>query len=312
MSSNNNYNNNFFTVDNIRDMNHNIMPTSLSSSVYDAWDNWEKAFSEEKYLEVSINNGIPTVLTSNLTQEMTDAIEHVLPVSAILGPGNNYPMACTACRNQLSLLMRMRDSNGRPFFMTGPKEHYPAEFITLWNATRTGATTSVLVVNPSQFGMFSTGKWNHFSVGTATSFPAIKDAEKRQRLLDKYIPIATNLFTKNGVPGIHTSLDTLIENLPNIEYGGKLLTSAIWSRKLLTSAIWFRKHITENFENLNRLAQLNILTAAIFDLSYCTEIGSGDVTLPLYHQLSKNTLDTLVSCDNISQLTSLLKVSQPS
>lgn len=54
--------------------------------------------------------------------------------------------------------------------MTGPKEHYPEEFLTLWNSTRTGDITSVLVVNPSQFGMFSTGKWNHFSVGTATFF----------------------------------------------------------------------------------------------------------------------------------------------
>lgn len=297
MSSNDNKNNDFIIVDQIHAMNLNDITPPVPLSADDAWSAWEKAFSEEKYCGVSIHNGIPTVLTTDLTPEMVAAITKVSPPSARLGTGNNYSMACRSCQKRLSLFLRMRDSNGESFFMTGPKENYPDPFLPLWYASRTGTATAVRVVDPSQFGMFLTGNWNHFSIGTVTDVPEIKDVVNRQRLLDKYIPIMTNLFTTNGVPGIHKSLDTLIATLPSVEYGGKLLESAIW----------FRKHISENFGHLNRMAQLNVLTAAIFDIKYCTEIGSGDVTLPLYHQLSKNTLDALAACDSVPQLKALLK-----
>ena len=297
MSSDDTKKNDFVIVGRIHAMKLNDITPPVPFSANGAWSAWEEAFCKEKYCDVSIHSGIPIVLTTDFTPEMADAIAKVAPASAGLGPGNNYSISCTSCRNRLPLFLRMRDSNGKPFFMTGPKEHYPDRFLPLWDAARTGAATAVRVVEPSQFGMFSTGKWNHFSIGTVTTVPEIKDVEKRQRLLDKYIPMMTNLFTKNGVPGIHTSLDTLIATLPNVEYGGKLLESAIW----------FRKHIIENFGHLNRMAQFDVLTAAIFDFNYCTELGSGDVTLPLYHQLSKNTLDALAACDSVPELTALLK-----
>jgi hypothetical protein len=263
-----------------------------------SWDQWMKTFKEcEKYIEVSINNGIPTVLTTEFSKEMEKAITSILPISSGLGAGNNNCMSCNTCKTRLRLLLRMRDSNGDPFFMTGPKNIYPDKYIPLWDAAHSGTVTSVLVVEPSHFGLYSTGKWDHFSIGTVTIVPGIKDRANYQRLLDKYIPIATKLFTDNGVSGIHKSLNTLIEILPNVTYGVKLLESATW----------FRKHIIENFSHLDRIKQLNILTSALLDLKYCNEIGSGDVTIPLYHQLSKNTLDALAVCNSIEQLTALLK-----
>ena len=275
---------------------NNKMNMDSSSVLF--WDNWMKTFKEcEKYVEVSINNGIPTVLTTEFTKEMEEAIINVLPASFGLGSGNNNCMSCNTCKNRLRLLLRMRDSNGNPFFMTGPKNNYPDKYSPLWDAARMGCVNSVLVVEPSQFGLYSTGKWDHFSIGTVTIVPDIKDHANYQRLLDKYIPIATNLFTVNGISGIHKSLNTLIEILPNVTYGVKLLESATW----------FRKHIIENFCHVDRIKQLNILTTALLDLKYCNEIGSGDVTIPLYHQLSKNTLDALAVCSSVEQLTALLK-----
>jgi hypothetical protein len=297
MSSDNINTNDFLITDQINAINLKDITPPVPLSADEEWIFWENAFHKETYCNVSIDSGIPTVLTTDFTPEMADAISKVAPESVGLGPGNNYYMACGLCRNRLSKLLRMRSSKGKSFFMTGPKENYPDRFMPLWYAARTGAATAVLVVKPSQFGMFSTGKWNHFSIGTVTTVPEIKDGKKRQRLLDKYIPMMTNLFTKNGVPGIHTGMDTLIATLPNVVYGGQLLESAIW----------FRKHIIENFCHLNRMEQLNVLTAAIFDLNYCTEVGSGDVTLSLYHQLSNNTLDALATCDSVPELTALLK-----
>jgi hypothetical protein len=99
MSSNNNDNIDFVIVGNIRNMNLNNIPTSLSSSVDDAWDNWEKAFSEEKYLDVSINNGISTVLTSNLTPEMTAG----------------YNRSCGAAFGNLSKHLKLQINGNGPF-----------------------------------------------------------------------------------------------------------------------------------------------------------------------------------------------------
>ena len=263
----------------------------------DPWDKWLNTFeNDEKYCEVSINNGIPTVLLTELTPEMEAAISKVMPKSSKLGSGKNNRFSCTTCRDRLYLLLRLRDSNGKPFFMPGSKDIYPEEFMPLWDASRTGSVTAVFVVQPFQFGMYSTGKWNHFSIGTVTTIPDIKDSKNRQRVLDKYIPIATKLFTANGVIGIRRSLDILIETLKSVTYGVNLLKSATW----------FREHITEDFGQADRRTQLNILTSAIFALDYCIEVGSGDVTIHLYHQFSNNTLDALAVCNNPKQLTALL------
>jgi hypothetical protein len=292
MSSEDNKNINMDSLESIK------INTLSPKEFKDPWDEWVETFQNyEKYCNVPINNGIPTVLTTEFTKEMADAITKVTPDVFGLGTGNNNCMSCRTCQTRLRLLLRMRDSNGNPFFMAGSNVIYPEKFMPLWHASRTGSVTAVLVVEPFQFGMYSTGKWNHFSIGTVTTIPDIKDSKNRQRLLDKYIPIATKLFTDNGVIGIHSSLDTLIATLPSVTYGVKLLESATW----------FRKHIIENFGQVDRRTQLNILTSAIFDLNYCNEIDSGDVTIPLYHQLSKNTLDALAVCNSVEQLTALLK-----
>lgn len=270
-------------------------PAILSSAK--AWNAWETGFSDEKHPEVAIYGGVPVVLMTEMTPAMTAAIASTIPVSQGLGAGNNDNMACTACRNRLPKLLRMRDADGEPYFMPGPKASYPANFWPLWSAARSGTVESVQVVTADQFGFFQSGGFRHFSVDTGTDIPDVKDVDAHQRLLDKYIPFMTRVFTENGVEGIKASLETLIKVLPTVTYGGKLLESAIW----------FAKHIREDFGRLNKLRQFAVLSAAIFDLKYCREIGSNDVSLPLYHQLSKNTLDALAVCDSVGQLGALLK-----
>lgn len=272
---------------------------SISTTSSDvAWRKWRTAFSHDEYYDVSIFNGIPVVLMTELTDQMRNAISKVVPQSQGLGAGCNDNMACTTCRTRLPLLLRMRDFQGRPYFMNGSKKTYPVNFWPLWDAARSGTIQGTRVVTPDLFGVYTSGEFEHFSISTSTpDIPEVKDQESNQRLLDKYIPMMTRLFTENGVEGIHNSLETLIKVLPTVTYGGKLLESAVW----------FRKHIHEDFGRLSKVRQLEVLCGAITDLKYCREIGSGDATLPLYHQLSKNTLDALAVCNSVEQLGSLLK-----
>ena len=272
-------------------------PASAILSSSNAWSAWETGFSDEKHPEVAIYGGVPVVLMTEMTPAMKAAIIATVPVSQGIGAGNNDDMACTVCRNRLPLLLRMRDEGGRPYFMPGAKESYPAYFWPLWTAARSGTVESVQVITADQFGFFQSEGFRHFSVDTGTDIPDVKDVDARQRLLDKYIPFMTRVFTENGVKGIHASMDKLI----------KVLLTVVYGDKLLSSAIWFRKHICEDFGRLNRFRQYAILCDAIFDLKYCREIGSHDVSLPLYHQLSKNTLDALAVCDSVEKLGALLK-----
>lgn len=305
MNSYENNQDNFVIVDNkimnisdsMSSEENKIMPISGPVSSDQAWDQWKKCFSYEKHLSVSVYSGIAVILTTKFTDQMKEAISKVIPFSTGLGAGRNDSSACTTCRNRLSSLLCMRDFQGRPYFMPGEKFSYPVNFWPLWEASRSGEITHVRVVTPNQFGDYTLGGFKHFAVDTPTDVPEIGDIEARQRLLDKYVPIMTRLFTENGVKGIHDSLDTLIKVLPTVQYGGKLLESATW----------FRKHIREDFGSLSQIRKLDVLVKAIFDLKYCREITSNDVTLPLYHQLSKNTLDALAVCNSIEALRSLLE-----
>lgn len=271
--------------------NNNFM-TNFSSSK-NSFLKWVKIFSDEEHIPISIVNGVPIVLQYDFTEEMHDAIYEVVPKKQC---GFFNEMACDTCRDRLKNIIRLKDFNGRSYFMNNSKDTYPNDFHGLWDASRTGKFNKVLVVKPDMFGIYTTGHYEHFSIGTSTNIPNLKNLDIYQRLFDKYIPIMGNLFEQNGVPGIYDSMDAFIKILPTVTYGVKLLESAKW----------FRKHICENFKYLPMNSKLVILCKAITSLKYCQEIDSGDLTLPLYHQLSKNTLDALAVCDDINQLRNML------
>jgi hypothetical protein len=112
------------------------------------------------------------------------------------------------------------------------------------------------------------------------------------RLLTKYIGMMTTVFSKIGVPGITRSLDVLCEALGKVEYG---------IEKLGESVDWLKKHIVEDFQRLPRHTQLHLLITAIFELKSVKD-SDGDAVLPLWHQVTKNILDALDSCDNVPAL----------
>jgi hypothetical protein len=110
----------------VKDEFQELSISTTSSDV--AWRKWRTAFSHEEYYDVSIFNGIPVVLMTELTDQMRNAISKVVPQSQGLGAGCNDNMACTTCRTRLPLLLRMRDFQGRPYFMNGSKKTYPVNF----------------------------------------------------------------------------------------------------------------------------------------------------------------------------------------
>lgn len=267
-----------------------------NESKQDIFQNWYTNFLTENYQEVFITNKTPLLLRVPFTDEITKAITLIVPSDVNKGPGTNDSMACNFCRKQLRSLMCFRTFDNKPYFMTNNKDEYHVELWPLWDAVRQGTPAEVVVVNPQMFGLQKSGGFNHFSIETSTEIPTLTDLTQRQRLLDKYIPMMTEVFSANGIAGIFDSLDTLIKVLPTVTYGVKLLESAQW----------FRRHITENFKYCSRPEQLKILSNAIFDLEYSIDAASKDPVLPLYHQLVNNTLNALEKCNNISGLQNLL------
>lgn len=271
--------------------------TSVQVDVRDAWKEWINIFKTETHNEVDFVNYIPVICQTDLTRDMINAIREISPESDGNGSGKNNRMSCNTCRSNLMNIIRMKNFNGEPFFMPGPKTSYPSEYHRLWDASRTGIISNVVIALPSFFGLCEKGGFNHFSINTSTWSWVISDHIYRDKLLVKYIPLMMNVFEQNGVKGIDESMDILINTLPNITYGSKLLESAVW----------FKKHIVNDFNNLNYTEKLRIITNAIFDIKYSIDIGSNDVVINLYHQLTNNTLDALKVCDSIEKLTSLLK-----
>ncbi len=269
--------------------------------VTDSFTSWFSSFTKEKPRELAECSGVKVVLMTEWTTEMTEAIAKCIP-HATSSAGLNDPMACNGCRRAANDILMMRGADMEPLFMSGEITSYPEDFHPLWHAARSGKFDRVCVASPAQLGLYTTEGWNHFAVKCA-GMPAKRTKVAppeygiNAKILQKYMGLLRQVFEKNAVPGIHASLDALIATLPKVLYGGKLLESAIW----------FRKHVREDYASLSRLEKTMNRASALFDLKHCTEVGSKNVTLPLYHQLTKNTLDALESCDNVEALTALLK-----
>jgi hypothetical protein len=203
-------------------------------------------------------------------------------------------MACDTCRQAAKSLLRLRNANGHPFFMPGKKDDYHEDFHPLWEAARTGTVTSILPA----CGLFEhrqEGGFSHFSVKTSSNIPEER-AQELGYVMHKYMPLVRNLFLQNGMPGIHASLDALLDALPNVTYGSKLTESARW----------FRKHVREDFKELSAEAKLSATASAVLDLKAEPEAGGG-YSLPAYHQFAKNTLNALECARDVPALEKLLQ-----
>lgn len=267
------------------------------------FDSWERIFNEEIKPTVFVTTGkinCSVVLYSEETTDMKKAIKDVVPwPDPKKGPGLNNNMACSTCRNLLSYLVRFRTFDNKPYFLPNDKKNYPESLWPLWEAARTGTTSTIKIVSRKDFCTNKSGGFVHFSIGASNNVPELSDKKVKelQRLVDKYFPMMIRIFELHGVNGIHTSLDTLIKVLPDVTYG----------IKLMESAKWFRKHITENFKSLTYADKVKIIINAMMDLNYDIEIDNSNPVLPLYHQLTGNTLNALEMCNNVQQLKMLLK-----
>ena len=155
---------------------------SISTTSSDVtWQQWCTAFSHEEYYDVSIFNGIPVVLMTELTDQMLNAISKVVPQSQDLGARCIDKMACTTCRTRLPLLLCMRDFQGRTYFMNELKKTYPVNFWPLWDASRSGTIQGTRVMKPDLFGVYTSGEFEHFSIGTPMpDIPEVKDQVSNQ------------------------------------------------------------------------------------------------------------------------------------
>jgi hypothetical protein len=286
--------------------------SELKKSPEKAFSELINTFNDEKHPDVFITskNGIPVVLMTELTPEMEGAIAETVPMSTGLGVGKNYDMSCTSCRNRLPTLLRMRTMDGKAFFMPGPIDSYPNLFHSLWRASRSGTVSTVKVVKPSDFGLYSTGNFNHLSVNCSGNISEIKGNvqntpigvemsifEAREKIFHTYMPLINSFFTKNGVPGIHSSLNALISLLPKVTYGDKLLASAVW----------MSTYIPENYSQLNMCGKMKACVEALSDLYYCWDNATKGISLPQYHQASGNTISALEVATSVEGLTKLLQ-----
>jgi hypothetical protein len=269
------------------------------------FDQWVEIFNSENHLEVEVVNGVPFVFTSSRTDELVQAVLAVVPIEEGLGVGKNDNMACNKCRSNLLKMMGMKDSQNKSYFMPNEENSYPESFRSLKRFSGQMNVTHPRVVSQSDFGLCYNGSldgkpFHHFSVNThAPTLLNISDEDvlKNQRFLDKYIPLATVTFSAYGKPGIKESLNLLLEVLPTVTYGSKLMKSMTW----------FRDHIVENFDHMNRLNQLVILTRALLVLKCVVTPGSGDIAAPAYHQVTKNGLEALNSAKDLDSLKNLLQ-----
>ena len=259
-------------------------------------DQWLRVFGTE-HPQVPVYENIPVVFVTEMSDMLYQAMDQVFPPTRSAGTGANHPRSCNACRMQVKKLCTWRDANGNPLVLSKDKELYPECHWPLWEAVRhEKKITSVKVVSQKDFGLLEDAR-THFSVQKPSEkIPAV-NTEAYQKLVDKYTPLFMNTFSENGVKGIHQSLDVLIEALPKVTYGAKLLESAVW----------FRKNIPENFERLSSLQKHSIIVSAMFQLKFTKEVSNGDMSLPLYHQLTGNTLKALAVCDNVTNLQKLLQ-----
>lgn len=272
--------------------------TKFSRDPFEFW--YRIHCEEEEACTLHKVGGVHCAFWAEETEQMKQASRECVPLPT-KRPGENYPMACNTCRGRVIQLMRWRDVNNKPFFLYLPKDRYPEEFWPLWEAARTGEITDIKAVaaqtdfwDKADDGM----TWKHFSVKVDAEAPRRRNAEltRRNEILHKYVPPMMRLFSDQGVPGIHASLDTLIETLPSVTYGGKLLESATW----------LRKHIREDFNRLPLSRKLDCIAGAAFDTYATQEVGSSQPVLPLYHQVTKNTLDALATCNNVKALQTML------
>lgn len=272
-----------------------------SEKQVDTFASWLTAYEAEESRKLAECSGVKVVFVTEWTPEMKLATSKCIPHGSA-GAGLNDAMACNGCRNAVNVFLQYRDVNGEPLFMSGEISSYPEIFHPLWHAARTGTIERMIVADSREFGLRETDGWNHFSIKgegmpekqTKTVSPMY---ESHAKILHKYMILLHHVFEKNAVPGIHASMDALIAALSNVLYGGKLLESALW----------FRKHVREDYNSLSSMEKMMNRATALFELKHSFEVGSMDVTLPLYHQLTKNTLDALECCDDIKALTGLLK-----
>lgn len=257
---------------------------------------WFDTFQTEFALECFECSGTHCVYMTEYTDLMKDAINKCIPPPTTNPEHNNDLMSCRSCRSSLETIIRLRDANGNPFFMPGDMNTYPECFHPLWLAARDGTIVEIIVADPEVFKVYQTGIWTHFSIKTSTKLTN-ENLDIKKKLLKKYVGLMFTSFAKNGVSGIQSSMDSFISVLPTVTYGDKLIASARW----------FRKHIVDNFCNLSLPAKLRLIGNAIFDLESCVEAGSGDVSLPLYHQLTGNVLDALEYANDIPALKNILQ-----
>jgi hypothetical protein len=205
-------------------------------------------------------------------------------------------LKCGTCDSNLRVLVGLRGPNGGVFQI--PPKILPQSYNQIHTTCHSPIYTITgikFITNNSIFPEEIDG-FRHFN-SWSNVVCDVDDYSytEREELVTKYYPLVWELFSRNGVCGIHASMDLLLERLPHVNYGSALVGHGRW----------FRRHVPENFWDLSQNEKAKTVIEAILDASY--DKGDNGWVMQSYHQINNTTLNVMASANNITSLEKMLE-----
>jgi hypothetical protein len=215
---------------------------------------------------------------------------------------------CRLCRNTFHKMKYLRGLNSSSILAsTTTPDKYPSTWEQLINAFNIPLTeitdirviphdTPIIIGTPLSGYAPDGNQYQHVYAESTETSHVNAQPDPLQKLIHKYLYITTVMFTSQGIPGIHESLDKFILILKSgIHYGDKLLNSTEW----------FRRHIIEDFNKKSTMNKAIIVINSLLDAPYI--LGTDNYPISThFHQMNGNVLDAMACAHNLNALKSLL------